>query len=606
MLDQMRKNTKVVLWITVVAFLLLIVLVWGAESQVGCGVTQGVVGRVNGTPIMVDRFNQILQGNRERMRQNRGGEIGPGDEATVVKQTWDAVVEQLLLTQEAERRGLVATDDEVLHTARNSPPQEFMQNPAFQTNGQFDLAKYHAILDNPDIDPNFLATLEEYIRSTLPIEKLQNLVYATAVVSDAEVQRAFRDRNEQCRVTYRQFMNSSYVLPQPVTDADAEAYFKAHPEEFDLPAQATVRFVKLERKPTPADFDNLRLQMADYAAIARKAAGGDSASLNFAALAETYSELPSAAQGGLDPQFHTRESLPPGIAEAAFSLPAGGVSEPILDQLVFHIVQVDSVMDSPTGRQVRIRNLMMKVQPSDATITELEEKVDALTQGATKGGLEKAAKDASLTLNTPPAFAEGAWIQGVEAVPGAVEWAFRSEPRAVTSMTSNDAQFILELVSKTPKGRADFKASLDLAKKKATEARQRELALKDAEAFRGRAVSSSDWKAIAGADSSSVRSVGPFTRSSGVPGVGREGEALGAAYTLPIGQVSATLTTSRGIIVLRVEERKPADESLFAGQKAQLTQQLLNQRRTEIYQDWLKQMKLGAKIQDYRDMYFRS
>lgn len=606
MLDTLRKKTKVILWITVVTFLITIVLVWGGESQVGCGLADGVIGRVNGSPIMVETFNQVLQARREQMRQNRGGEMGPGDEAAVVKQTWDAIVEEKLLNEEALKRGLVATDAEVLHTARNNPPADLVQNPQFQTNGQFDLAKYQQILDNPDIDPSFFLGLEAYIRSTLPIEKLQNLVYSTAVVSDAEIRRAFRDRNEQARVTYRQYLNTSYTLPTAVTDAEAETYFKAHPDEFDLPAQASVRYVRLERKPTQADFESLRQQMADYAAIARRAAAGDSNALNLAALAETYSELPSAAQGGLDPQFHTRGSLAPSIEQVAFGLPVGGISDPIQDNLVFHVIQVDSVLDAPEGRQIRIRDLMMKVQPSDATLTALDDSIEALKTAGARSGFEKAAKDAQLTVNTPPPFAEGAWIQGLESVAGAVDWAFRSEPGAITSMASNDAHFVLELVKRSPKGRGDFKSSLELARKKATEARQRELATKDADAFRSRASGATDWKALAGTDSNSVRTVGPFTRSSGIPGVGREADALGAVYTLPIGQVSAPITTARGIVVLRVDERKPADEGLFAGQKNQLTQQLLNQRRTEIYQDWLKQLKATAKIQDYRDVYIRS
>lgn len=606
MLDTMRKNTKVILWITVVAFLGLIVLVWGAESQVGCGATQGVVGRVNGSPIMVDYFNRILQANRENMRQSRGGEMGPGDEATAAKQTWDSIVEQMVLSQEATKRGLTPSDQEIREAARNNPPQAFTQNPSFQTNGQFDLAKYQAVLDNPDVDPTFFVQLEAYIRSTLPVEKLQAMVYAGATVSDAELKKAFRDRSEQARVTYRLFENRSYTLATPVTDADAQAYYKAHPEEFDLPAQATVRYAKVERKATDADIETIRQQMADYAVIARRAATGDSSALSFAALAETYSELPSAPQGGLDPTFHPKGQLAPAIDAAAFALPVGGVSDPIQDRLVFHIVQVDSIMDAPDGRKVRIRDMMVKIQPSDATITELEDKVRAIKEQGLKEGLDKAAKAAGLTLNTPRAFNEGGWIQGMESATTAADWAFHAKPGDVTSIPTNDAWYVIDLVSRSPKGHADFKAAAEMAKQKATEEKQRAMAEKDAEAFRARVAGASDWKMVAGADSNQVRAVGPLTRSSGVPGIGRDPEALGAAFSLPVGQVSTPLNVARGVLVMRVDERKPADESQFTAQKNQLTNQILNQRRSEIYQDWLKQLKARAEIKDYRDVYLKS
>ena len=52
MMQRFRENTKIVLWVVVVAFLITIFAVWGLDLQTG-GISpqQNTVGRVDGTAI---------------------------------------------------------------------------------------------------------------------------------------------------------------------------------------------------------------------------------------------------------------------------------------------------------------------------------------------------------------------------------------------------------------------------------------------------------------------------------------------------------------------------------------------------------------------------
>ncbi|TPW18178.1 MAG: peptidyl-prolyl cis-trans isomerase D [bacterium] len=604
MLDAMRKNTKVILWITVVAFLFLMVLVWGAEQQVGCGVSQGVVGRVNGEPIMLDYFNRVYQANRDNFRQGRGSDPGPGDEALLQEQSWTNVLEQVLLIQEAKKRGLAPTDEELKQVALQQPPAIFTSNPNFQTNGQFDQQKYLSLIQS---NIEFARQLEAYLRDTLPVEKLQSMVYQGAQVSDDDVRQAFLDRNETVRMTYRLFELRQYTLPATVTDQEAEAWFKAHPEEFQLPPQATVRVAKLERKPTETDLADLRRQLEDFAAIATKAANGDSSAQSFASLAETYSELPSAATGGLSDRFVGPGELTPELETRVMSLPVGGVSEPIQDRQGLHLVQVDSIQVVDGVRKVRFRQLMLAIVPSDATVSTLEEKMTQLRESVTPAKFAELAQAAGLTLTTPPPFADGGFIRGMESVSGPVNWAFQSAVGTVSPVfPTNDAWYLLVLDRRSEKGKPLFADLAEIARQKTTESRQRELARKDAETFLALARNSADWRRAAGADSNQVRTVGPFSKSAGIPGLGRDPEPMGAIFSVGPGAMVGPVNGTRGVLVARIEEKKAADESLLANQKAQLQTQLISQRRNEVYQDWLKNLKASADIKDYRELYFRN
>ena len=52
MLQTLRNNTRTILWIVVASFVIFIILVWGADLQVGGqSAAQGVVGSVNGRQI---------------------------------------------------------------------------------------------------------------------------------------------------------------------------------------------------------------------------------------------------------------------------------------------------------------------------------------------------------------------------------------------------------------------------------------------------------------------------------------------------------------------------------------------------------------------------
>lgn len=604
MLDALRKNTKVILWITIVSFIALMVLVWGAEQSVGCGGTaQGVIGRVNGEPITVDYFNRVLQANRDNFRQGRGSEPGPGDEAMMLEQTWTSVVEQVLLIQEARRRGLDPTDDEIKNAALQDPPSVFVSNPNFQTNGQFDLQKYTALIQG---NPEFAYQLEMYLRDTLPVEKLQSMVYQAATVSDAEVRQMFVDRNEQARISYRMFELRSYTLPAVVTDQEAEAYFKANPAEFNLPPQATVRYVRLERRPTDVDVADIRGQLVEYAALARRWAAGDSSALSFASLAETYSELPSSSNGGLTDGFFGPGELSPAIETAIAALGPGDISEPFQEGAALQIVQVDSVLVENGVRRVRIRQIQQAIEAGSATVTEYEAQLIALKDGANAGNFAQKAQAVGLELQSPPPFAENGFIRGLESVAGSVAWAFRAEVGAVSPVfTTNDSWFVMVLDRRSAKGKPDFRDVVEIARQKATEAKQREMARAEATAYLAQVRGAADWRAASGADSNQVRVVGPFSRAAGLPGLGRDPEPVAAVFGHQAGEVVGPIDAQRGVMVLRIEERRPADDSVFEGQKAQLQTQLISQRRTEVYQDWLKNLKSTAEIKDFRELYFR-
>jgi parvulin-like peptidyl-prolyl isomerase len=77
-------------------------------------------------------------------------------------------------------------------------------------------------------------------------------------------------------------------------------------------------------------------------------------------------------------------------------------------------------------------------------------------------------------------------------------------------------------------------------------------------------------------------------------------EAVGAAFSLPAGIVSAPIVTDDGVFVLRVERRIEADKTAWEKQKdAQRKQATANLREARV-RNYMDGLRKASKIKDRR------
>lgn len=595
MLQVMRSSAKFVFWILAVAFIGGFLL---AESSGllnrGAVTPTTAVATVNGTDILYTDWLRRSQQLTQQEQQQSGRSLTQDEITRIENQAFNEMVTEILLAQEYRRRGITISDAELRDYARFAPPQWITRDPSLQTDGQFDPAKYQRLLASSQArQGGLLVALEQYYRSEVPKEKLAEQVTAGVFATDVDLWRAYQDANDSASVSFVAFRPQPTAADSNISESDLRKYYDAHKAEFERAGHASVSVLTIPRKITAADSAAVR---AHAEQIRAEILGG--AKFDEVAKRESADTL-SGANGG-DLGKGPKGRFVPEFEKALDALKPGELSGPVLTQFGYHLIRVDS----RSGDTTQARHILLRIQPSDSSQAKMDREADQLSRIA--AGSDQPAKfdEAAKTLGlTPfkvsvnegePALHNGQYVPSVSA------WAFGGAKAGEISdlFDSDDGYFLARLESVQPaaktfdavKGDVRARLAVDRAVERAVP-RANDLAT---------AARASSLEAAAAARKLTVQKTGMVNRSAAASTLGSVGEALGAAFALPVNAVSVPIRQTDAVFVLRVDAKKPADRAAFeAGKKAIRAQRLtqLKQQRLQAYYDDLRK---SAKIDDRR------
>jgi len=569
--------------------------------------TSGLMGRtpvtattavavVNGEEIpytvFMTRVQNEVQGQQQRERRN----LSQDDTRRIENAVFDQMIADILLRSEYRRRGIVVSDDEVREFARYAPPPWITQAPELQTDGRFDPEKYQRLLASPQArQGGLLISLEQYYRSEIPREKLYDQIASGVYVSDAELWRAWRDQHDSAQVSYVAFtpvMDSTAA--KSISDSDLRAYFDAHKSDFANGGRAWLSVVHIPRAVTAADTAAAR---AKAARIREEIVKG--AKFEDVAKRESADTISGAQGGNLGRGPKNRFATE--FENAAYALKVGEVSQPVLTPFGFHLIRVDE----HKGDTLALRHILVNIQASDTATTRIDKEADALSKaaGSSEQGakLDSAAKKLGLTISHVQAFeGEPAVMNGV-LVPSASAWAFGGARVGETSDLFDDdnGYFMARLDSIREGGEAKFENVKEDVRARVAVQHQLDKLIPEAQRVSA-AAATSTLEAAAQQANKKVEKTAMFSRSSIVPGMGQYTEAVGAAFGLGTGAVSAPVKTQEGVYVLRVDKRVVSDSTAWAAQREAQKTGRLQQLRQQKIQMFLQDLRKAAKVDDRR------
>jgi peptidyl-prolyl cis-trans isomerase D len=590
MMQAFRNSAKVA-----GAIFAILMLVFVLTSVDWSGLTTTTtVGKINGQSIDARTYQGIVQQSIDNRQKDTPASLTLEERTQIEDQVWEQMIESRVLESEYERRGITATTDEVVQAIRNSPPADFRDVPEFQTDSQFDIAKYQRWL-NSSVGAQYLPALEAQYRDQIRRSKLLRVVAADIYLSDAALWEQYRDENEKVKIALTAVIPRNIIPDSAVklTDQEVTAYYRSHQDDFKRAQTAFLSFVALPRMTDASDTAAAR----DRADSARAAiAGGES----FADVARRESDDSVSAAAGGELGEWTKGAMDPAFDSAAFAMPLNKVSAPVLSQFGFHIIEVTS----RKGDKAKGRHILIPIEVLGEHRDRLDAQADSLERlGAERddpAALDTVSRVLELPIGRSGPVQQGTRVQlGNLVVPDAGVWAFQGVKPGSTSpvIESSMAYYIFRLDSLQPAGvpplgqiRPAVEHALRLEKKK-------NLAKPRAEEFLKRVQKGEPAAEVAKSLNLPHREFGPFSRVN--PPV-TDPTVVGTAFGLEVGQQSGLVETPEGTYVLKVLEHSQADSAQFVKELDEYRTKMINLARQDRIRGYMGALRETAKVVDNR------
>lgn len=281
-----------------------------------------VVARVNGTEVTRKELIDEARGAFKQL-----GQMGVRRQldAQFHREALEQILAAILLSEEAQKVGLAATDEEV--ATRLASLRSAFENEE----------KFQAMVAAEGM------TLEEFkkdLKRTMSVEKYVARQIATEVTISEEAQRTFYEQNKT-RMQRPELVQVRHILVEVKADAGEEERQAAREE---------------------------------LAGLAKRLQDGE----DFAALAKEHSDDPGSREaGGQLPPIARGQTLP-AFEEVAFSLPVGQRKDLVETPLGFHIIEVLNRQEEGIAPFEEVQEQLHQMLKSQAVQVEMKARVEAL------------------------------------------------------------------------------------------------------------------------------------------------------------------------------------------------------------------------------------
>ncbi|WP_119303347.1 peptidylprolyl isomerase [Dongia deserti] len=609
MLTSIRGKAKS--WIFKILFGILIIAfaAWGIGDIFARRDLSKPVLQVGDLAYTQQEFDRDLRRRLQQFRQ-QGLDINVQQFAALggVDQILSQQTSQMLLRQYADRLGLTIPQAVAIGDIQN--------NPAFRNAaGQFDRDRFLALLSQSGLSE---AGYVQMRRDEMRLQQLTGPAFGALSTPPVLSDRVFAYLNEERTAEFLVIPDATMEVKEPDQAAmekfyqdniaryqrpEYRAFIAVHmkPEDFAKDITIPEDQLKSEFESRQAEFstpesravEQVVLQdQAKADAIVAAVKGGKS-------FADAVKEVTGSAP--VDLGDVTKDKLPPAIAEQSFALPADGVSEPLKSAFGLHVVHVKSITPGVTKTfedvKEQLRQELALAQAGDAMVSVVNQLDDTLAGGAS---LEQAAQQLNLTTQKYEAVdSSGKDRDGKDAnvIPEILQLAEQTEAgqTSLVSTLSDGSYAVVQVTNVMP---AEAKPLNEVAeqvkqdwlakaRRDAADAKAKEIADK---------VKSGDLAALGKELGLELKVSKPFTRSEGDGPIDQS--LAQKLFELQLGE-AATGRTGDGAIVARVSAIIPAKPEEKKDQVAQLSEQLADTMRKDLYAEFL--FALGQNIEVERN-----
>ncbi|ABE62550.1 PpiC-type peptidyl-prolyl cis-trans isomerase [Nitrobacter hamburgensis X14] len=386
--------------------------IWGI-ADIFHGFGQSNLATVGSTEISTEQFRQIYNDRLQQLARQFGRSLSP-DQVRALgldRQVLQQVIAEAALDEDARRKGLNASDDEIR--------RQIMSDPNFKgANDAFDPARFAGLIRQMGYTEQRYVTEQ---RHTTLRREIAGTVAAGVEPSKTLLEMLNHFQNEQRTIDYVKLGVPQAGTIDPPTPEQLASYFDAHKVQFRAPEFRKIAFVVMtpegiakttavsdedakkayeqqkDKLSTPEKRQLWQIvfpNVTEAQAARSKIAGGAS----FDDIAKERNLAASDVDLGI---ISKSEIIDPAVAEAAFSLKADEVSQPIQGRFGVALVKVGKIEpgNQPTYDSVAAKlKHDIAVDRARAEVNDLHNKMEDERGGG--ASVLEAAKKLGLTAVT--------------------------------------------------------------------------------------------------------------------------------------------------------------------------------------------------------------
>jgi peptidyl-prolyl cis-trans isomerase D len=604
--------------LTVICVMMVVTLIPGGSLFGDGAVTSDAdVAKVDGEAITVTEVSRIAQNMAQQ--QHYPAQLVP----YLMPQAAEVLIKQKAVLSDANRLGLTVTDEElrqVLHKGQFGeilfPKGQYVGDDQYQSfvQSQFSMTV-------PEFESEFKKQIE--------LQKLQNVVEASATVSDSEVENLVRQQTTKVKFDYAAISLQDVEKGINPNDAEMRAWYEAHKDQFkdSIPEKRKVRFVLINGsklpgvQPTDQDIQGYYNQhkaeyqspetvkdrhiliktpqagpdgkVDDKAVSAAQAKAEDilkqaKSGADFATLAKKYSDDSGSKDQGGYFEF-TKGQTVPEFEKAAFAAKPGEIVGPVRSpRYGFFIIKVEAHDPAHTKSLDEVKSQIVANLSRQKEQDAAQKAADNLRAAARVQGLDKAAAAAGDTITTTDYVKQSDVLPGIGNAPQFMNAVFKTNAKSgADTAPVGQGYVVYEVTDVQPPATPTFEQAKVQIEQQFKANKAQTMLVQKAQEVADRARTEHDLKKAAKEAGVTIKTSDLVTETSQVPDIGSMAGAASAIFAAKPGDIIGPVQGGRNAVIMSLlDKQEPSQEDIKKGMDS-ARQQVIGRKREEVFEVYI-------------------
>jgi len=405
---------------------------------------------------------------------------------------------------------------------------------------------------------------------------------AKIIPDEAEIRASYEKNKAKYQVPERRSVRYGLVdLNQirhnvQISDEMLKLQYMANIQQYQVPNRVHVEHIVFMTVGKPdAEVDEIKKKAEDVLKQAKK---GE----KFEDLAKKYSEDKAKDKGG-DIGWILQGQALPEYEKAAFSLPAGSISDLIRTQIGLYIIKVlekESAHTKPFEEVKESLRPNLVINQAEKLANDTADQVSAAIRQSNKISLDDLIKQYHLVSGeTRPITATDPLLE-LGNTQDVKDTIFRLRAGELSLPVRTERGYAVLLLKETqPAHQGSLEEVRDRVISDLKREKSTELAKSRSEELARRVKAGEKFDAAAKALGLEPKTSDSIARNGSIPGAA-SGKQLGAAFNLKAGDVGTPLSLGQNWVVYRIAEKVEPNPADFETQKKQLTEEVLQSKRS--------------------------